>query len=144
MGEMLGRLLEAGDVVALIGPLGAGKTVFAKGIAKGVGVVEEVTSPSFNIVIEYKGRVPLYHVDFYRLGIESEAIGVGIEDYLYGYGITIMEWAERFPKLLPKRRLDVEINFGKDDKERRLTFNPVGVRMKKIAASLFKEGGNKS
>ena len=144
IGEALGRLLEAGDVVALAGPLGAGKTVFAKGIAKGLGVVEEVTSPSFNIVIEYKGRAPVYHVDFYRLYAESEAIDVGAEEYIYGDGVTILEWADRFPGLLPEERLDVEINFGRRNKERILAFMPLGSRMKEIAAYLIKQGGSES
>ncbi len=137
IGKKLGLLLGPGDLVALAGPLGAGKTVFVKGMASGLGVEEEVTSPSFNIVIEYRGRAPFYHVDFYRLGIESEAIGVGVEEYIYGEGVTAIEWADRFPNLLPPRRLDVRIDFGKKDQERVLMFMPHGKRMEEIATLLL-------
>lgn len=136
LGQRLGKLLEPGDVVALSGPLGAGKTVLVKGIAAGFGVTEEVTSPSFNIVIEYRGRGAFYHVDYYRLREEAEAIEVGVEEYICSEGVTVIEWAERFPGLLPLNRLEMELSFGEDDEERLIRLRPFGGRMEKIAELL--------
>jgi tRNA threonylcarbamoyladenosine biosynthesis protein TsaE len=101
-GRELAGQLRAGDVVALTGDLGAGKTVLVKGIAAGLGVEQEVTSPTFTIIHEYRGgRLPLAHVDLYRLDSVEQALAVGIEDYLGGEGVTVIEWAERIGPLLP-------------------------------------------
>ncbi len=136
LGQKLGKLLRAGDVVALSGPLGVGKTLFVKGIAAGFGVKEEVTSPSFNIVIEYRGRGCFYHVDYYRLTKEAEAIEVGVEEYLYSGGVAVIEWAEKFPNLLPLNRLEMELSFGEDDEERLIAFRAFGDGMGKLAETL--------
>ncbi len=97
LGELLGRRLHPGDVVAVYGKLGAGKTCFAQGIARGLGVGEDVivTSPSFVIVGEYRGRHPLYHVDLYRLGDPAEIEALGLEEYVCGDGVTVIEWAQK-------------------------------------------------
>jgi tRNA threonylcarbamoyladenosine biosynthesis protein TsaE len=98
--------LKAGDVVALDGELGAGKTLFVQGLAAGMGVPEEVfvRSPSFAILNEYRGgRVPIYHLDFYRLVRPEELGDLGLEEYLDGDGVCVVEWAERFPGALPER-----------------------------------------
>ena len=89
-------------MIALVGELGAGKTQFVKGFANGLGYAGEVTSPTFTLIHEYLGgRLPLYHFDFYRLENEAEAVGLGIEEYLLGDGACVIEWADRFPALLP-------------------------------------------
>lgn len=107
LGEALGRLLKGGSVIALVGELGSGKTVLAQGLAKGLGVGpdEYVSSPSFAIVNQYGGRVPIYHIDTYRLGSEAEMVALGYEEYFEPDGVTIIEWADKVEKLLPERCL---------------------------------------
>ena len=109
LGERLGRALQKGDVVALTGELGAGKTAFVQGVARGLGVAGRVASPSFTIVNEHSGRVPLFHVDFYRLEDAAELEHVGFDDYFARDGVVVVEWADRFPAALPAERLDVRI-----------------------------------
>ena len=109
-GERLAGDLGPGDAVALHGELGAGKTCLVKGIACGLGVTQDVTSPTFAIVHEYRGgRLPLVHVDLYRLDTPQQAVAVGIEDYFYGKGVTVVEWAERISALLPPRAINVRL-----------------------------------
>jgi tRNA threonylcarbamoyladenosine biosynthesis protein TsaE len=94
--------LRRGDVLALCGELGAGKTHFVKGVAAGLGTEAEITSPTFTLIHEYTGgRLPLYHFDFYRLEDEDEALKIGLDEYLDGDGVCIIEWADKFPGLLP-------------------------------------------
>ena len=95
LGERLGRLLQSGDVVLLTGDLGAGKTALAQGIARGLGVVGPVSSPTFTILKEYAGRIPLYHFDLYRIEHPDELEALGFADYFYGDGVSVVEWAER-------------------------------------------------
>jgi len=103
-GEQLAATLHPGDVLALSGDLGAGKTVLIKGIARGLGVTQDVTSPTFTLVHEYPGgRLPLFHIDLYRLDTVDQALAIGIEEYLNGSGITAIEWAEKIAPLLPPR-----------------------------------------
>ncbi len=111
LGKSIGSRLRAGDVVALMGELGAGKTQFIKGLATGAGVGKPtyVSSPSFTLINEYPGRVPFYHIDLFRLESQKEAEGLGLEDYLHGEGITAVEWADKIPSLLPKEMLSVHI-----------------------------------
>lgn len=108
-GEALGQLAEPGDVVCLDGDLGAGKTTLSQHIAKGLQVPEScyVTSPSFAIFHEYPGRLPMYHMDFYRLQDCSEVVDLGFEEYFYLSGITIIEWASRALEILPDSRLQL-------------------------------------
>ena len=102
LGKTLGTTLRRGDVLALCGGLGAGKTHFVKGIAAGLGAASGVTSPTFTLIHEYPGgRLPLYHFDFYRLENEDEALRIGLDEYLDGDGVTAIEWADKFPALLP-------------------------------------------
>lgn len=110
IGERLGRILEKGDIVTLNGDLGAGKTHFTKGIARGLGVEDYVTSPTFTIVNEYSGRIPLYHFDVYRIDDIYEMYEIGFEEYLYGEGICIIEWSNIIKDLLPKNTIDITIN----------------------------------
>ncbi|MGE5560501.1 MAG: tRNA (adenosine(37)-N6)-threonylcarbamoyltransferase complex ATPase subunit type 1 TsaE [Chloroflexota bacterium] len=112
IGQALGAALSAGDVVCLHGGLGAGKTHLAQGIASGAGVAEPVTSPTFTLVNEYAGRLPLAHFDFYRLEQASELDDIGFDEYLDGSRAVIIEWAGRFPARLPAQRLDIRIDIG--------------------------------
>ena len=103
----LGTLVSPGDVITLEGDLGAGKTTFTQGLAVGLGVKRNVTSPTFTIIKEYQGRIPLYHMDVYRL--EDAEEDIGFAEYFYGTGITIIEWAQYIDDFLPKNRLDIYI-----------------------------------
>jgi len=100
--------------VALTGELGAGKTVFTRGIAEALGVRDRVTSPTFTLINEYCGDCTIYHMDFYRLNTIDEMIDIGIEDYLFDDGISIVEWAEKMGKLLPESAIRVTIRYCKD------------------------------
>ena len=96
--------LHAGDVLALAGDLGSGKTQFVKGLVAGLGSDDEVTSPTFTLIHEYtSGRLPVYHLDFYRLNHRDELRQLGLEDYFNGEGVCVIEWADRFPEILPAR-----------------------------------------
>jgi len=93
--------LRRGDVVALSGDLGSGKTTFVQGLAEGLGVEGNVVSPTFKLVNEFDGRLPLYHIDFYRIESASDVAALGIEHYLFGDGVTVIEWADRHPQVIP-------------------------------------------
>jgi tRNA threonylcarbamoyladenosine biosynthesis protein TsaE len=109
-GGRLARELQRGDVIALSGELGAGKTALVKGIARGLGITVEVTSPTFTLIHEYGGgRWPLFHIDLYRLDSLPQALAIGIEDYLNGPGVTVIEWAERIASLLPPQTTRIRI-----------------------------------
>ncbi len=102
LGRSLAAELRPGDVLALAGDLGAGKTRFTQGLAAGLGVEGGVTSPTFTLVHEYPGgRLPLTHIDLYRLENPAEVLGIGLDDYLYGEGVTVIEWADKFEALMP-------------------------------------------
>ena len=110
LGARLGEVLRAGDVVALVGELGAGKTTFTQGIGRGLGIAEPITSPTFTLVGEYDGRLHLYHVDVYRLGnATAEALAFGLDDLLGGDGVTIIEWAVQVREALPESCLWVTL-----------------------------------
>ena len=109
LGERLGSRLGRGDVVACIGPLGAGKTCFLQGLARGLGVTADVTSPTFVLVNQYRGRVPVYHVDAYRTWSLTELMDVGVEEMLHGEGVTLVEWADKLLPLLPPRTITATI-----------------------------------
>jgi len=127
IGMALGKLLKPGNVVLLKGDLGAGKTKLAKGVALGLGVVDHVTSPTFTIINEYEGRLPFYHVDAYRLEDPGEAFDLGLEEYLFGGGVTLVEWPERVFSLLPDEYLMVMMSVpGLDQESRELIFLPMG------------------
>lgn len=109
LGEKLGREARAGQIYCLSGDLGVGKTVFTKGFAKGLGITEHVTSPTFAIVNEYEGRLPLYHFDVYRIGDIEEMDEVGFEEYVMGDGVSLIEWANLIEEILPENRTEVII-----------------------------------
>jgi tRNA threonylcarbamoyladenosine biosynthesis protein TsaE len=104
IGERLGAALAPGSVVLLRGPLGAGKTVLVKGIARGLGVADEIISPTYTIVADYPGRIPLVHVDLYRVEGEEQIDGLGLDDLLAGPGVTVVEWGEKLEGMLSGRQ----------------------------------------
>jgi tRNA threonylcarbamoyladenosine biosynthesis protein TsaE len=140
LGERLGGLLGAGDVVALYGGLGAGKTTMTKGIARGAGVESEVHSPTFTLIHEHAGRVPFYHVDLYRLEGDVDTSMLGIEEYIYGEGIVVIEWAERAPGVLPAERLEIELSASDDHRE--IEFRATSERLRKIVESVVENAGS--
>ncbi len=116
LGKRMGMLLQPGDTVALVGELGTGKTHCIKGLAAGVGVerANRITSPSFSLIHEYRGRFPFYHIDLFRLGAEEEAEDLGLEEVFASRGVVAVEWADRIPNLLPKELLRAElVHLGK-------------------------------
>lgn len=124
IGKTLGENARPGEIYALNGDLGVGKTVFTKGFALGLGVTEDVVSPTFTILQEYQeGRIPLYHFDVYRIDDPDEMYEVGLEDYLYGDGATLVEWAELIADLMPKhtRQVTIEKDLSKGTDYRKVT-----------------------
>jgi tRNA threonylcarbamoyladenosine biosynthesis protein TsaE len=111
----LARVARPGDLICLWGDLGAGKTVFAKGFGAGLGVTVTITSPTFILMAEYEGRLPLFHVDLYRLDHAADALSGGLLDERRGGGVTLVEWPDRLGRSLPVERLDVEIEGGGDE-----------------------------
>lgn len=124
VGEALGRRLKAGDVVATIGELGAGKTCFLQGLARGLGVTETATSPTFVLINQYRGRLPVYHVDAYRTTSLAELLDLGLEELFYGEGVTVVEWADKLLPLLPPHAVTVRIS-GLGDEPREIVIEGV-------------------
>ena len=118
-GLELGKNAKAGQVIALIGDLGTGKTTLTKSIAEGLGVTETISSPTYTIVKEYySGRLPLYHFDVYRICDPEEFFNIGAEDYLNGEGVSIVEWADLVMEEIPEDALFIFIDYGKQEGER--------------------------
>ena len=129
LGERVGQLAKPGEVYTLIGDLGVGKTVFTQGLAKGLGITEPVNSPTFTIVQVYEeGRLPFYHFDVYRIGDVEEMDEIGYEDYIYGQGVCLIEWANLIEEILPERyiRVTIEKDLEKGFDYRRITIERVG------------------
>ena len=117
--KAFGYELKPGTVLALIGNLGTGKTTLTKYIAEGLGVTEMLTSPTFTIVKEYySGRLPLYHFDVYRLESAAQLFEIGAEEYFYGCGVSIVEWADQVAEILPDETLCIFIEYGENEGER--------------------------
>ena len=133
LGARLASQLRPGDVLALIGPMGAGKTTFVQGLAEGLKIpAGSVASPSFVLIREYRGKIPLYHADLFRLEGLPASLNVGLEEYYDGDGVTVIEWANQVPQILPEEYL--EICFEVIDPElRRLTLVPHGARYQRVA-----------
>lgn len=110
-GTLLGRIAEPGDIITLAGTLGSGKTALTQAIGRGIGIDPRIyiTSPTFALLHEYQGRIPLYHMDLYRLGSEEEIESLGFPEYFYGIGLTVIEWPERLGNLMPAERLHIEL-----------------------------------
>ena len=139
-GIFLGEYLNPGDVVCLNGDLGAGKTTLTKSIAKGLGIDDYVTSPTFTIVNEYYGKTDLYHIDTYRLDDKIDVDYLGFDEYFYSDGVTIVEWAEKIRDALPEEYM--EINIKSHDNKRDLDINYIGNRFDKLKEKLDESFGN--
>jgi ATPase, YjeE family len=136
LSEKLAGFLEPCDVLTLSGDLGAGKTVFTKGLAKGLGIREMVNSPTFTIIKEYRsGRLPLYHMDVYRISDEED---IGLEDYFDQDGVTVIEWAENIPSWLPPDYLNVAIR-RVDEQSRKITFDAHGARSERLYREIMQD-----
>lgn len=109
LGRIIGENCNSGDIICLIGELGTGKTHLVKGIAEGLGINDIITSPTFTIVNEYKGRLPLYHFDVYRVNDPDEIEAIGFDEYIFGSGICVIEWANYIKSLIPKEHMKIEI-----------------------------------
>jgi tRNA threonylcarbamoyladenosine biosynthesis protein TsaE len=134
-GARLGELARPGDILLLVGELGAGKTCLTQGIARGLGIKEYAASPSFVVVRELYGRLPLYHMDFYRLENLEEIADLGLDDYFYGQGVSVVEWADKGLSLLPPEHLLVEMSYVSDT-GRRLKLKARGKRYRELVAEL--------
>ncbi len=143
LGRLLAPLLEPGDVIALSGDLGAGKTCLTKGVAMGLGVAEHVTSPTFNIMLEHHGRIDLYHFDLYRLERADQLEDIDFFGTLEAGGVSLIEWGERFPEQMPDDYLAVEIAIAPDD-TRRLTLVAFGPRAERLADAWVAAAGGEA
>lgn len=142
LGTLIGRLAEPGDIYLLNGNLGSGKTCLTQGIAWGLGSTDYALSPTFVLMREIKGRLPLYHMDLYRLDYIQEISDLGLDDYFYGKGICVIEWAEKGKDILPDDHMSVFIEFISDN-ERSFTFQPQGKRYRALVKEikeLYKQG----
>lgn len=138
LGERLAALVESGDVFAVSGELGAGKTVLARGLARGLGVARPVKSPTFTLINEYAGRLPFYHLDVYRLSGPLEMADLGGEEYFYGSGVTLVEWAERVAEILPPERLEIKMEIVPgEENARKITLLPRGERYRRLVEELL-------
>jgi len=135
LGVSIGKVALPGDIFLLVGNLGVGKTCLTQGIAWGLGIKEYAVSPSFVLVRELYGRLPLYHVDLYRLDHVEEIEDLGLDEYLYGNGVCVVEWAEKGLAVLPAEHLMIEISYLSDT-ERSFRFKPSGERYREIIKQL--------
>ena len=136
IGYKIGNLLTPGIVICLIGDLGAGKTTMTQSLAKALEVDDYITSPTFTIVNEYEGKMPLYHFDVYRIGSSDEMYDIGYDDYIDGEGVCIIEWANLIEDILPDEYLYIELKYK--DMSREMILNPVGEKYEKIVEELTK------
>lgn len=132
--KRLAKLLNPKDVIALEGDLGAGKTTFTKGLAEGLGITKTVNSPTFTIIKEYQGSMPLYHMDVYR--VEDSYEDLGFDEYFDGDGVTVVEWAHLIEDQLPNELLTIQLKHGKDE-TRTITLEPKGLRYEQICKELL-------
>ena len=120
LGQKIGAKLQRGDIIALQGTLGAGKTTITKGIAQALGIQDTITSPTFCLISEYEGTMPLYHMDVYRLEDSGDFINLGADDMLYGQGVTLIEWSEKIMHELPQKTIVLQL-IPNDDGSRTIT-----------------------
>lgn len=139
IGKKLAKYLNPGDILCLIGDLGAGKTTLVKGVAHGLRYnPNKVNSPTFVLMNIYEGRLPLYHFDLYRLETNVEMSLIGLEEFLYGQGVAMIEWADRLGSLMPKEYLEIRMGHMKDSR-REIQLNAVGTRYQEVLRKLDKE-----
>jgi tRNA threonylcarbamoyladenosine biosynthesis protein TsaE len=136
LGEYLGKVLQQGDIICLTGDLGAGKTAFTKGIGIGLDIKEFITSPTYTIINEYDGRIPLFHFDVYRLEGVEEMYELGYEEYFFGDGAVVIEWADIVKEIIPQERLWITILRGKEEDTREIMFDASGERYQKVIKEL--------
>jgi tRNA threonylcarbamoyladenosine biosynthesis protein TsaE len=134
LASKLGELLKPGDVICLEGDLGAGKTTFTKGLAKGLDIKKTVNSPTFTIIKEYKGRLPLYHMDVYRVADAYEDLG--FDEYFEGDGVTVVEWAHLIEEQLPVELLTINL-YHEGPEKRKIVFVPKGIRYEQLCKEIF-------
>ena len=131
-GESLGRVLKKSDILCLNGDLGAGKTTLTKSIGIGLGVDEYITSPTFSLINEYRGNIPVYHFDVYRLENVDELDDLGFDEYFFGEGVCIIEWADKIEKMLPKEIIVLDIEKGETVDKRIVSISGKGNRYKEV------------
>ena len=131
-GEKLGKVLKKGDILCLNGDLGAGKTTLTKSIGLGLGVEEYITSPTFSLINEYRGDLPVYHFDVYRLENVDELDDLGFDEYFFGEGVCIIEWAEKIENMLPKEIIVLSIEKGQAIDKRIVSITGKGKRYKEV------------
>ncbi len=136
-GNQLGQQLIGGTVLALSGDLGTGKTVLTRGIALGLGMsMDQVSSPTFTLIQEYPGSIPLIHVDLYRLDMVSEISTLGLEEYFTPSTIVIIEWAERFPQILPSDHIAIRLEYGEKEDSRLLSISGTGSSSRRMVTNI--------
>ena len=138
-GRQIGKLTNPGDIICLIGDLGTGKTHLTKGIAEGLGIKEHITSPTFNIVNEYEGRLKFYHFDVYRLGSSDEMYELGCDEYLYGDGATVLEWADSVEDVIPAQRLWITIRKLENQDQREIRMEASGLAYENLLKEMEKD-----
>jgi tRNA threonylcarbamoyladenosine biosynthesis protein TsaE len=141
LGRLIGTVLDRGDIVALIGEMGSGKTCFTQGVAKGVGVAATVpvVSPTFTLINEYPGVIPLFHFDVYRLSGLRDLEDMGYEEYFFGDGIIVIEWAEKVRDVLPEKTVFIKLRYLDED-TRELILEGPGERLTRME-EVLKSGG---
>jgi tRNA threonylcarbamoyladenosine biosynthesis protein TsaE len=137
LGIRLGKLLQGGEIVGLVGELGTGKTCFVRGMTEGLGVSREtwIRSPTFTLVNEYHGRLPVYHIDLYRIESTGELEELNLREYLYSNGVSLIEWFEYFPAGEVEDHLEIELAY-RESSERQVTFSPHGARYEELLKAL--------
>ena len=135
-GIRLGKALRKGDILCLNGDLGAGKTTLTKSIGKGLGVEEYITSPTFALINQYSGRIPVYHFDVYRLEAADELYDLGFDEYFYGNGVCIIEWADKIERMIPQEKIVINIEKGNNQDERILNILGAGNRFEELVKEL--------
>ena len=136
IGRVIGEQAQSGDIILLTGQLGSGKTVLAQGIAIGLEVKERPRSATFILISEYQGRLPFFHLDLYRIEQEEEAFNLGLDEYIYGDGVTVVEWADRAMTVFPSEHLGIHMELT-DEQTRCLLIEPHGKRYVDSAKSIL-------
>ena len=136
VGRVIGRQALPGDILLLTGPLGAGKTCLTQGIAWGLDVVEYARSPTFVIMTRYRGRLPVFHFDLYRIESSREAWDLGLEEQLFGQGVCVVEWADRAADIFPETARWIDLDYGPEESQRVITFKEPPPRLRQALATL--------